>query len=545
MSGKPTKHAELLLLCGKVRDEALRPEDAARLDGLLQSSDEAKRLYVEYMSVASILESRGVGQEQPDGTTQPAGTVDHDLLAELLEQEQEAEVAVVAQPEVIRLKEARDKEAWQLAGAWRFVVRQPAVWGAVAAAVVLTVTLVIVLTGGSEQPERVAEQPGNTGQPSLIVPDEPEANPAITPAITSGVATLTAERGAVWDRRPGDKLVAGDRLNLTQGTAEITTARGAIAILQAPATIEMIDNPNAMRLIRGSIAGICETPTSKGFFVRTPHLDVTDIGTRFGIIVDADGASTVQVFKGSVMVEPSNQSAPGAIKQRVLKAGDATKVDRFGLETNEPGLPQAHLAGLDQLTQLAKYDADKQIARISGDVELARRENISILRELDATSQAAYLFEEARLVAAEDLVLTASRVGDMLVKPGNTDTPQASTVPAGTAIRSYILIANRSTKTGLTQHVGAVTFENEVLGVIVDGEHWVSFVETTEANHDVVKVAADSGNLLELPGTPNAGGTDKVRLSNNRRTLNFEFNRAGNPDMIRIVVRANPEQANN
>ncbi|MEM6505744.1 MAG: FecR domain-containing protein, partial [Planctomycetota bacterium] len=312
MSGKPTKHAELLLLCGKVRDEALTPEDTARLDRLLQSSDEAKRLYVQYMSVASILESRGAAEEQADGSAEPAGTVDHDLLAELLEQEQEAEVAVVAQPEVLRLKAGRDKQAWQLAGAWRFVVRQPAVWGAVAAAVALAVTLVIVFTGGGEQPERVAEQPGNTGQPKPAVPD--------TPALAEAVATLTAERGAVWQQRPGRDLYAGQRFTLTEGFAEITTRRGAVATIEAPAMIELFDSDNALRLVTGKLVGICETESSKGFVVRTPHMDVTDIGTRFGIDATQADLTEVHVLRGEVeVVRPAGAGEPAPEPIRVVQ----------------------------------------------------------------------------------------------------------------------------------------------------------------------------------------------------------------------------------
>ena len=58
----------------------------------------------------------------------------------------------------------------------------------------------------------------------------------------------TTEHDAVWDRQPGEDLYAGQRLTLTQGFAEITTTRGAVAILEAPVTIELLNNDNALRL---------------------------------------------------------------------------------------------------------------------------------------------------------------------------------------------------------------------------------------------------------------------------------------------------------
>ncbi|MBX2852268.1 MAG: FecR family protein [Phycisphaeraceae bacterium] len=162
--------------------------------------------------------------------------------------------------------------------------------GSVAAALLLAATLVVVLSGG---------EPTSGSRNIVQGPAGPDATPLI-PAKT--VATLTALHNAQWSERAlahGEPLKAGDRLTLTAGFAEITTGRGAVAILEAPATIELIDSPNALRLIAGKLVGICETESSKGFLVRTPHMDITDLGTRFG--VDATSLATeVHVFEGEV-----------------------------------------------------------------------------------------------------------------------------------------------------------------------------------------------------------------------------------------------------
>ena len=116
MSDQPTKHVELLLLCGKVRDDALTAEDAARLDALLQANDQAKQLYVRYMSVVSLLESRGVGQPAAADNTSTDDAMEHDVLAELLALEQAAEAELVEPIKAVRLNVPGEQTPWQLGG---------------------------------------------------------------------------------------------------------------------------------------------------------------------------------------------------------------------------------------------------------------------------------------------------------------------------------------------------------------------------------------------------------------------------------------------
>ena len=202
---------------------------------------------------------------------------------------------------------------------------RPRVTVAASLAAVLAVGLVLmlVLVG----PDEVTDSPGS---PDLTVstPSEP------TKPVGFVVATLTAEHDAVWDRRPGQDLYPGQRFTLISGFAEITTLRGAKALLQAPATIETIYSDNAIRLHRGKLVGRCETPGSKGFVVHTPGVDVVDLGTEFGVEVDQASGCTVLVMSGSVRVQPT-EASPHAFEPVVLRQDDARRVDpeTGGLET--------------------------------------------------------------------------------------------------------------------------------------------------------------------------------------------------------------------
>ncbi|MEM6258666.1 MAG: LamG-like jellyroll fold domain-containing protein [Planctomycetota bacterium] len=173
---------------------------------------------------------------------------------------------------------------------------------AFAAIIVLGLVLFIVLTG-----------PDETANTPEIADNTPKDNSDL--GITNPppiVATLTAERDAVWKQpggghrpgalRQGTQLSAGQRLVLAQGFAEITTASGAVAILEAPATIELTDNNNAVYLSSGKLVGRCETPSSKGFTVSTPSAQIIDIGTEFGVEVNEQGETLTHVFQGEVEV---------------------------------------------------------------------------------------------------------------------------------------------------------------------------------------------------------------------------------------------------
>ena len=189
-----------------------------------------------------------------------------------------------------------------------------AVWGAIAAALLLGVVLAAVLLTGSDTPAPMT----NTNTP-------PTELGRVGPDTTTPVATLTATHNAQWAERAlarGAELHPNTRLTLTAGFAEITTNHGAVAILEAPATIELLDNNNALRLHTGKLVGICETESSKGLLVRTAHMDITDLGTRFGVDLTRDGFTEVHVLEGEVKVRPSmpTQDSPAPVHLRVGQA---------------------------------------------------------------------------------------------------------------------------------------------------------------------------------------------------------------------------------
>lgn len=241
------------------------------------------------------------------------------LMQQLVDQTQEscrlAKAAARAERELQAKQEQLDHDARRgRQGSGMLFIPQPLTWSGLAAAVVLLLVMVsIVVRGGGDDrlPQApVAAQDGDTPQQQ----EQPVA-----------AATLTAEYDAYWAGnapRVGEALHAGLRLTLDAGRAEITTLDGAIAVLEAPCSFEMIDR-NAMLLHSGSMVGICETEAAQGFLVRTPSMDVIDLGTRFGVDASEQGATQVHVIEGLVKAVASD--APQDTEPVLLGTGESAR----------------------------------------------------------------------------------------------------------------------------------------------------------------------------------------------------------------------------
>jgi hypothetical protein len=147
-------------------------------------------------------------------------------------------------------------------------------------------------------------------------------------------------------------LHLGDRLALKSGLLEITYDTGAKVILQGPVTYE-VESPSGGYLAIGKLTAKLEKKSEvrgqrsevsdqksessnqkseiihqKSFAVRTPTAVVTDLGTEFGVEVDASGATRSQVFRGSVTVRMLSGRGETGERERVLHENEATRIER-------------------------------------------------------------------------------------------------------------------------------------------------------------------------------------------------------------------------
>lgn len=124
------------------------------------------------------------------------------------------------------------------------------------------------------------------------------------------VATLIKANDCKWagstlPTAEGSRVVAGT-LELVEGLATLRFDSGAKVVLEAPATLEIIDAMNC-RLKRGTL--VADVPhTAIGFTVDTKDAKVVDLGTRFGVSADDQGKYLVHVIEGLVEVGHKGES---------------------------------------------------------------------------------------------------------------------------------------------------------------------------------------------------------------------------------------------
>jgi len=122
-------------------------------------------------------------------------------------------------------------------------------------------------------------------------------------------ATLEQTRAALWESgdlstADGSRLAQGT-LRLAEGLATVRFDSGAEVVLEAPATLTLVDAMNCT-LTRGT--AVSDIPDSAlGFRIKTPSADVVDYGTIFAVSVDeGTGGTHTQVIEGRVQVEDAN-----------------------------------------------------------------------------------------------------------------------------------------------------------------------------------------------------------------------------------------------
>lgn len=128
------------------------------------------------------------------------------------------------------------------------------------------------------------------------------------------VATLTQAKQCQW---AGSSLptVQGARLSpgtldLLEGIATVRFDSGAEIVLEAPATVEVLDAMNC-RLKKGTVVADVP-PSAHGFSIDTSKAKVVDWGTKFGLSAGDNGNYRVQVLEGRVDV---NHKDSAEVKQ--------------------------------------------------------------------------------------------------------------------------------------------------------------------------------------------------------------------------------------
>jgi len=142
-------------------------------------------------------------------------------------------------------------------------------------------------------------------------------------------ARLVHAVNALWgqDReiRPDQELPA-QRMQLKQGLAEIQFYCGATAIIEAPADFDIVGEDTAY--LRSGRILVRINKHGKKFRLETPTANLLDLGTEFGVVVNDQNGSLLQVYDGEVLATAKAQKSKPKPQERLVKVGEAVQLDK-------------------------------------------------------------------------------------------------------------------------------------------------------------------------------------------------------------------------
>jgi hypothetical protein len=133
---------------------------------------------------------------------------------------------------------------------------------------------------------------------------------------SKAVAMLNGVVDAQWSSpeeapRLGAPLDPG-WLRLKSGLAQVVFYSGARVVIEGPAEFQIISSIDASFRTGRLTAEV--PPQARGFRIATPQMNVTDLGTVFGLDVK-EGATELHVFKGEVEFLPASGTANQSLKE--------------------------------------------------------------------------------------------------------------------------------------------------------------------------------------------------------------------------------------
>ncbi|WP_339734083.1 FecR family protein [uncultured Gimesia sp.] len=349
----------------------------------------------------------------------------------------------------------------------------------------------------------------------------PHTQVAVIQEMAEGL--LTQDHRPLSENAP---LLTGHTYQLQQGVAKLRMNSGAEVILESPATFELLHH-NSIRLQKGSLAAEVES-VAVGFVVETPSQRVVDLGTRFGVRVDADGTSETHVFQGKVVCAQRQDDRVESLTH-FLTTGQAIQIKSDGsaplpLKTNE-----------DKFTRALKFQA--QIERLAGAIEYRQEIPEQIGAGEFTSSQHIYLFQERK-----NLILPKDVTVWKIPHPGAPENQKEikQVIPQGTKVNVFLLHLDGPHQDAQGQDhptvrlSGTIHFKHAVLGGFKKDKDFY----TTDQTLGAADVAYDNQKF----GQSGRGidRSDKTTLSEEGHTLDVSWSQRGSGgigrDQIRIIV---------
>ena len=341
--------------------------------------------------------------------------------------------------------------------------------------------------------------------------------------------TTDARWGQGQEFREKETLGVG-MLHLDSGVIRLDFETGVRVTLEGPAQLELL-TPTAVRLHYGDLAASVP-PAGIGFQVLTDKVDVTDLGTTFGVSVAQDGSTDVEVFEGKVEIAPPPGDVEGAVQREIIHEGDAVNVPAGTAKAERRPIQSRSFRGWPVLFG---------VLNTGGHIRFVNAQPVRNPSEVK-DNESVIVFPE-RFDARPKKKLLAN-----FTKPGRYRLPEHSGRSeevdlSGRLVNSYLLQFNPPFEKDVgddrqTPFVGEVTFDRPVIAIIA------SHGQLQQSDPILGK------RRFSYPDNPMRGleHGDSLTLSPDRRSLAIHWvvmqSLKNGMDQIRVIVDASPPSGN-
>lgn len=328
----------------------------------------------------------------------------------------------------------------------------------------------------------------------------------------AAVATIFEDEGS----RP---VFTGETLDFGTGVARLEFANGAVVAVEAPAALS-IRSADVVLLDHGRLNAWCPE-TAHGFRVVTRSATLTDLGTSFGVSAARDGSADFMVLDGKVEVSKGGET-------RLIGKGAALRAKK----------------GRNLRDVAFEPSAFKRTWPVASGIHSTRGEVVPAPPGTPETL-ASYEHDHHILVIPERRDFRPRQATQVnIVRPGGYEGLKLLeiadfTPPPGVRVRSYLIRYNPVGVLKRENHKlieGSVTFDRPVLAVIA-ASRLLHLSDPVFSKAPMPPMSAVDTNLRGLEHSPLLIRSDRVELSQDRRTLKVTFIAGESIDEIRAVTR--------
>jgi len=340
---------ELTTLCNALVDETITSDQLSRLQQWLCESEDARRLYVRFMS-------------------QDAGLCSY--AAEM--QTDPADAPLNAWPNMEKSDFGR--RLWSLIIKSLIARMRASSWRRFAPYALAVVLLIVFL---------LSQTINNNSQP---IPLSDRIAQPLQESTDDGVAVLTQAVAFEWEQEMQPQIgdtIPPSVLRLRSGLAQIEFYSGASLLLESPAELQLISADQCF--CRKGKFRVVVPRSAQGFTVLTADIEMVDLGTEFGVEVTPQRETQVHVFDGKIELYPPDTQH--AAENRIeLLAGSGRRIERSGESSPIVADPKAFVS-MQELKQRVDEDTTRR-------ADLWAQHIITVKQ--DSRFIATYSFEQGR-----------------------------------------------------------------------------------------------------------------------------------------------------